>query len=43
MDLVSERETFDAVWRSRDDEKIARYHAQRNAVSLDGLPALSPP
>jgi hypothetical protein len=40
MDLVEERETLDAVWRSRDDERIARYHAERNALSLDGLPAL---
>ncbi|WP_433294298.1 pyridoxamine 5'-phosphate oxidase family protein [Pseudonocardia sp. CA-142604] len=40
MDLVEERETLDAVWRSRDDERIARYHAERNARSLDGLPGL---
>jgi hypothetical protein len=40
MDLVEERETLDAVWQTRDDERIARYHAQKNANSLDGLPAL---
>ncbi|HEY4421927.1 MAG TPA: pyridoxamine 5'-phosphate oxidase family protein [Pseudonocardia sp.] len=40
MDLVEERGTLDAVWRSRDDERIARYHAERNARSLDGLPGL---
>lgn len=40
MDLVAERETLDAVWGSRDDERIARYHTERNAVSLDGLPGL---
>ena len=40
MDLVAERETLDAVWRSRDDERVARYHVERNASSLDGLPAL---
>ncbi|MCU1663372.1 MAG: pyridoxamine 5-phosphate oxidase-related FMN-binding protein [Pseudonocardia sp.] len=40
MDLVEERETLDAVWQSRDDERIARYHAQKNAASLDGLPGL---
>ncbi len=39
-DLVEERETLDAVWQSRDDERIARYHVQKNANSLDGLPAL---
>jgi hypothetical protein len=42
MDLVAERETLDVVWRSRDDERIATYHAERNAVSLDGLPGLPP-
>ena len=42
MDLVEERETLDRVWRSRDDERIARYHAERNATSLDGLPGLAP-
>jgi hypothetical protein len=41
MDLVTEREALDAVWRSRDDERIARYHAERNATSLDGLPGLT--
>jgi hypothetical protein len=40
MDLVAERETLDKVWRSRDDERIAGYHAKKNATSLDGLPAL---
>jgi hypothetical protein len=40
MELVGERETLDAVWRSRDDERIADYHAERNAASLDRLPAL---
>jgi hypothetical protein len=40
MDLVAERETLDAVWRSRDDEQVARYHVERNASSLDGLPGL---
>jgi hypothetical protein len=41
MDLVEERETLDAVWRSRDDERIARYHTEKNARSLDGLPGLA--
>jgi hypothetical protein len=40
MDLVEERETLDAVWQSRDDARIARYHVERNATSLDGLPGL---
>jgi len=37
---VEERETLDRVWRTRDDERIATYHAERNATSLDGLPGL---
>jgi hypothetical protein len=43
MELVEERETLDAVWRSRDDERIAGYHAEKNAVSLDALPGLPVP
>jgi hypothetical protein len=43
MDLVEERPTLDAVWRSRDDEHITRYVTERNAVSLDGLPGLTTP
>jgi hypothetical protein len=41
MELLEERETLDRVWRSRDDERIATYHAERNATSLDGLPGLT--
>lgn len=40
MELVEERETLDAVWRTRDDERIAAYHREKNTVSLDGLPGL---
>ncbi|MGH3564543.1 MAG: pyridoxamine 5'-phosphate oxidase family protein [Pseudonocardia sp.] len=43
MDLVEERDTLDVVWRSRDDARIATYHAERNATSLDGLPGLPDP
>lgn len=42
MELVAERDTMDAVWSSRDDERIAAYRAEKNAVSLDGLPGLAP-
>ena len=42
MELVEERETLDKVWRTRDDERIATYHRERNTASLDGLPALEP-
>ena len=41
MELLAERETLDRVWRTRDDERIAAYHAEKNATSLDGLPGLS--
>jgi hypothetical protein len=41
LDLVAERETLDAVWRSRDDERISTYQDTRNARSLDGLPGLA--
>ena len=43
MELVEERETLDRVWRTRDDERIATYHAERNTTSLDGLPGLTEP
>jgi hypothetical protein len=42
MDLVEDRPTLDAVWGSRDDDRIAAYQAQKNAASLDGLPGLAP-
>ena len=40
MDLVEERDTLDRVWRSRDDDHIGTYQAEKNAMSLDGLPGL---
>jgi hypothetical protein len=40
MELVEERDTLDRVWRARDDERIATYHAEKNTTSLDGLPGL---
>jgi hypothetical protein len=40
MDLVEEREILDAWAAARGPEKIAAYHATRNATSLDGLPGL---
>ena len=40
MELLEERETLDRVWQTRDDERIATYHAEKNAASLDGLPGL---
>lgn len=41
MELLEERETLDRVWRTRDDERIATYHAEKNTSSLDGLPGLA--
>jgi hypothetical protein len=43
MELVEERPTLDAVWRSRDAATVARYSVERNATSLDGLPGLVAP
>jgi hypothetical protein len=43
MELVAERGTLDAVWRARDDDRIATYHVERNATSLDDLPGLGLP
>jgi hypothetical protein len=40
MDLVEERDILDAWAGARGPEKIAAYHATRNATSLDGLPGL---
>jgi len=40
MDVVEERDTMDVVWSSRDDDRIAAYQAEKNALSLDGLPGL---
>lgn len=41
MELVEERGILDAWADTRGPDTIARYHAERNARSLDGLPALS--
>lgn len=40
MALVEEREILDAWAETRGPERIATYHAVRNATSLDGLPGL---
>jgi Pyridoxamine 5'-phosphate oxidase len=40
MELVEERDTIDAVWSRRDEARVAAYQAEKNAVSLDGLPGL---
>jgi hypothetical protein len=42
MELLEERPTLDAVWRARDEARVAGYQAQKNATSLDGLPGLAP-
>lgn len=41
MELVAERGILDARADTRGPERIARCHTERNARSLDGLPALS--
>jgi len=40
MELVEERAILDAWADTRGAEKLATYHATRNARSLDGLPGL---
>jgi hypothetical protein len=40
MALVQERDILDASAKNRGPEKLIQYRAQRNATSLDGLPAL---
>jgi hypothetical protein len=41
MELVEERPTLDAVWRTRDEARVAAYQADKNGTSLDGLPGLT--
>jgi Pyridoxamine 5'-phosphate oxidase len=40
MALVQERDFLDSLAKTRGPEKLVQYRAQRNATSLDGLPAL---
>lgn len=40
MDFVSERDTLADWGEARTDDEIAQYWATKNAVSIDGLPAL---
>ncbi len=40
MALVAERDVLDSWSRTRGPDKLVEYRATRNAVSLDGLPAL---
>lgn len=42
MELVGPRDTL-AEWAGRkNDEELAAYRAEKNAVSIDGLPAIDP-
>jgi len=40
MALVGERETLDQANGRKGEEALAEYRAQKNAVSIDGLPGL---
>ena len=40
MALVQERDVLDSWAKTRGPEKLVQYRADRNATSLDGLPAL---
>ncbi|HUR51454.1 MAG TPA: pyridoxamine 5'-phosphate oxidase family protein [Mycobacteriales bacterium] len=42
MDLVQERDQLDRSAAHKGPEGVATYIAERNAVSLDGLPGLDP-
>ena len=42
MDFVGERSRLDEWASNRSDEELAAYRAKKNAVSIDGLPALDP-
>ena len=41
MDYVGDRDLLDRSQERRDDAYYERYWAERNATSIDGLPALS--
>lgn len=43
MELVEERGILDAWSDTRGPDRIATYHATRNATSIDGLPGLPAP
>ncbi len=43
MELVEERDLLRPSAEKRGPEGLAEYRAQRNAVSLDGLPGMSGP
>jgi Pyridoxamine 5'-phosphate oxidase len=42
LDYRSDRDTLDRVQERNDDEYYREYWAEKNAVSIDGLPALGP-
>ncbi|MDQ4092037.1 MAG: pyridoxamine 5'-phosphate oxidase family protein [Actinomycetota bacterium] len=41
MDLRAERDVLDSWSDNKGPDGLARWHAERNAVSLDGLPGMS--
>jgi len=43
MELKKERDVLDRYNETKSAEELAAYRAEKNAVSIDGLPALSPP
>lgn len=43
MDYVGERDTLVRLAESRGEDGLARYRAEKNAASLDGLPGLASP
>jgi hypothetical protein len=41
MDFVDQRDTLTKFWKSKTDEGLEAYWAEKNARSIDGLPAVT--
>lgn len=41
MDFVEQRETLTKFWKNKDEEGLEAYWAEKNAQSIDGLPAVT--
>ena len=41
MDFVEQRDTLTKFWKNKSDEGLAAYWAEKNASSIDGLPAVT--
>ena len=41
MDFVEQRDTLTKFWKNKSDEGLVAYWAEKNASSIDGLPAVT--